>query len=197
MANWWWNSAPQASKVDKASSQTSQNTSQSAPDASLQPPFDRSLGMKSGAARIDQLDREEQALDELRAAFLSSTLAAEGELNPESARARQPIAAKQPYDESLYPTYLSCSACFDQAYYCSSVGGQLTNIYRYGALRSCSELWAQWRFCMRTKTMGDEERKQRIWEWSREKEARKKLGRNSEEVWGAKKRSFDVSRGEE
>lgn len=51
-------------------------------------------------------------------------------------------------------------------------------------MRSCSDLWAQWRFCMRTKTMGEEERKRRVWEWNREKEVRRRVGRNSEEVWG-------------
>lgn len=36
---------------------------------------------------------------------------------------------------------------------------------------------------MRTKTMGEEERRRRVWEWNREKEARRRVGRNSEEVW--------------
>ena len=36
---------------------------------------------------------------------------------------------------------------------------------------------------MRTKTMGEEEKRRRVWEWNREKEARRRLGRNSEEVW--------------
>jgi len=31
--------------------------------------------------------------------------------------------------------------------------------------------------------MGEEERRRRVWEWNREKEARRRVGRNSEEVW--------------
>lgn len=59
----------------------------------------------------------------------------------------------------------------------------MNNVYRYGALRSCSELWAQWRFCMRTKAMGDETKKEKIREFNREKAAKYKVGRSSEDVW--------------
>ena len=78
---------------------------------------------------------------------------------------------------------MKCSLAFDHAYYCSSMGGQLNNIYRYGGLRSCKEQWKQWRFCMRTKAMGEEERRKRIREWYMEREARKRVGRSSERVW--------------
>lgn len=37
------------------------------------------------------------------------------------------------------------------AYYCQSLGGQWNNVYRYGDLRSCSELWNDFFFCMRAK----------------------------------------------
>lgn len=100
-----------------------------------------------------------------------------------------PAAAQPPLRESetLYPTALSCTSCFDQAYYCSSLGGQLTNIYRYGGMRSCSDLWAQWRFCMRTKAMGEETRKQRIREWEMAKVGKYKTGRSSEDVWSVRR----------
>jgi len=93
------------------------------------------------------------------------------------------IANPEVERESFYASTMKCSQCFDLAYYCSSAGGQLNNVYRYGALRSCSDLWAQWRFCMRTKAMGEETKRKRIREFNREKAARYKIGRSSEDVW--------------
>ena len=125
--------------------------------------------------------RDEAAFEELRDLFTSinpqaASRAAETVQNP-------PPPASEEHADSLYPTYMSCTQAFDLAYYCSSMGGQLNNIYRYGGLRSCTEQWKQWRFCMRTKAMGEDEKKRRIREFYMEREAKKRVGRSSERVW--------------
>ncbi|KAI0397120.1 hypothetical protein F5Y17DRAFT_11216 [Xylariaceae sp. FL0594] len=54
-----------------------------------------------------------------------------------------------PVGESLLPTTMSCQQAFDQAVHCSSLGGQWTSVYREGSMRSCSEQWGDFWFCMR------------------------------------------------
>jgi hypothetical protein len=61
-------------------------------------------------------------------------------------------------EESLLPTDMSCREAFDAAFYCQSLGGQFTNLYRYGGIRSCSENWSDFWFCMRMKSYHDAER---------------------------------------
>lgn len=56
-----------------------------------------------------------------------------------------------PLAESLLPTTMDCEQAFNQAYYCQSLGGQWHHLYRYGSVRSCSEQWNDWFFCMRAK----------------------------------------------
>ncbi|KAF2754048.1 hypothetical protein EJ05DRAFT_163319 [Pseudovirgaria hyperparasitica] len=99
------------------------------------------------------------------------------------------VPNRSPPDSSLYPSTMSCRDAFDAAYYCASFGGKFNDIYRYGELRSCSEHWGQWRFCMRLKVLQPQEREQRVREFYREKEAHTRVGRNSEEVW---KRRTDI-----
>jgi len=55
-------------------------------------------------------------------------------------------------EEELLPTEMSCRQAFDAAFYCQSLGGQFNNLYRYGGIRSCSENWKDFWFCMRTKS---------------------------------------------
>lgn len=56
-----------------------------------------------------------------------------------------------PLAESILPTTMDCEQAFNQAFYCQSLGGQWNNIYRYGGVRSCSENWDDFWFCMRVK----------------------------------------------
>lgn len=56
-----------------------------------------------------------------------------------------------PLAESLLPTEMNCEQAFNLAYYCQSLGGQFTALYRYGGLRSCSDNWDDFWFCMRVK----------------------------------------------
>ncbi|KAF3766287.1 hypothetical protein M406DRAFT_19483, partial [Cryphonectria parasitica EP155] len=56
-----------------------------------------------------------------------------------------------PLAESLLPTTMDCESAFNQAFYCQSLGGQWNNIYRYGTVRACTDLWDDLWFCMRVK----------------------------------------------
>ncbi|PSN61046.1 hypothetical protein BS50DRAFT_578845 [Corynespora cassiicola Philippines] len=86
-----------------------------------------------------------------------------------------------------YPTTMSCRAAFDAAFYCASFGGHFNDIYRYGEMRSCSEHWADWRFCMSLTGSSPEAKAAHIQERYKEKEANMKVKPNSENVW-AKRR---------
>lgn len=92
------------------------------------------------------------------------------------------------FDPNL-PRTMSCRAAFDSAFYCSSLGGHFNDIYRYGQLRSCSEHWSDFWFCMRTKnSYSSADVKERIIQ-DRYREKEKKLmgGPNSENVWQRRK----------
>ncbi|MCJ1417936.1 hypothetical protein MMC32_004281 [Xylographa parallela] len=91
--------------------------------------------------------------------------------------------------ERLYPTTMSCRAAFDSAFYCQSLGGQFTNLYRYGGMRSCSDQWSNFFFCMRTNrgAMGEEWKKRKIQEHYEERAKKYKIGPSSEDVWEMRK----------
>ena len=135
----------------------------------------------SPADAVIPSSRDEQAYQELKDLFSS--------INPERAAAAAARAkeisneVKDDHYDSIYASTMSCSQCFDQAFYCSSIGGQLNNVYRYGALRSCSDLWQQWRFCMKTKVMSDDTKRDKIREYNMQKALKFKIGRSSEDVW--------------
>lgn len=80
---------------------------------------------------------------------------------------------------------MSCRQAFDQAFYCQSLGGKFNDLYRYGGVRSCSEQWDQFWFCMRIKGLGDKEKEHAVAEWYGEREERVKRDRggSSEDVW--------------
>ncbi|KAL0256491.1 hypothetical protein SLS55_008886 [Diplodia seriata] len=88
---------------------------------------------------------------------------------------------------SQYPTTMNCRQAFDEAFYCQSLGGQAMNVYRYGELRSCSDNWSDFWFCMRTRSYGDPEKARLISQRYREKEAKYRSGPSSEDVWEARK----------
>ncbi|KAI1109478.1 hypothetical protein F5Y14DRAFT_432389 [Nemania sp. NC0429] len=56
-----------------------------------------------------------------------------------------------PVSEALLPTTMSCRSAFDAAFHCNSLGGQWLSVYREGGVRSCSEHWDDFWFCMRTR----------------------------------------------
>jgi hypothetical protein len=100
----------------------------------------------------------------------------------------------EPLSEQLLPKTMSCRDAFDAAFYCNSMGGQFNNLYRYGTVRSCSDSWNDFWFCMRTRGFGDKEKEEAIKTRYKEKEKARygkeelkkgseQVGRSSEDVW--------------
>lgn len=87
--------------------------------------------------------------------------------------------------EHLLPTTMSCRDAFDYAWHCHTPGSQVTSVYRYGSVRTCSELWDDFWFCMRTRSYEPTMREAAIREHYRAKEEAKYGGGkpSSEDVW--------------
>ena len=102
-----------------------------------------------------------------------------------AAAAREPTPAAAALAQSLRPTTMSCRQAFDLAWGCQSPVGQFNAVYRYGSPRSCSELWGDFWFCMRTRAWGPEQKAAAIQEHYRQKEEAKYGGGkpSSEDVW--------------
>ncbi|KAF3911994.1 hypothetical protein AA313_de0207431 [Arthrobotrys entomopaga] len=91
------------------------------------------------------------------------------------------------FQDTLYPSTMSCREAFDELYFCYSLGGQFKNLYRYGTYRECADKSADFWFCMRTKMYGPDTKKEMIVKYHREKEAaRYKRGPSSEDVWSVR-----------
>ncbi|OTA94048.1 hypothetical protein M434DRAFT_395122 [Hypoxylon sp. CO27-5] len=91
-----------------------------------------------------------------------------------------------PVTESLLPTSMSCRQAFDAAFHCNSLGGQWTSVYRAGTVRSCSEHWDDFWFCMRTRAYSSPQKEEAIRDHYRKKEYAKYFapGRvSSTDVW--------------
>lgn len=99
---------------------------------------------------------------------------------------------------ATYPRTMSCRQAFDQAFYCQSLGGKFNDIYRYGALQSCSEQWGAFWFCMRTKSLSEKERGRQIADYyaAREERKRKEFG-SSEDVWEIRTRAVEKAFGKD
>ncbi|RDW74981.1 hypothetical protein BP6252_06123 [Coleophoma cylindrospora] len=95
------------------------------------------------------------------------------DFNPRSQRQQAIDSNPESLSESLLPRTMSCREAFDAAFYCQSLGGQFNNLYRYGTVRSCSENWNDFWFCMRVRTRGDEEKESLIKDHYRERERRR------------------------
>ncbi|CAM1504155.1 Fc.00g017460.m01.CDS01 [Cosmosporella sp. VM-42] len=105
-----------------------------------------------------------------------------------SSAAKRTVTEAPPGDalsEALLPDDMSCRQAFDQAWACNSMGGQWNAVYRYGEMRSCSEQWDDFWFCMRTKSYSGEMREKAIRAHYRNKEfAKYGAGKpSSEDVW--------------
>ncbi|KAF2717947.1 hypothetical protein K431DRAFT_206898, partial [Polychaeton citri CBS 116435] len=172
----------------------------------------------SGAAREAQADRELEAfLSSLEAPDTSPQQRRRQQSQSDNTASETPFpdetVASHPSENPLHPAYdrrlpdgsldihpyallprdMSCRQAFDQAFYCQSLGGKFNDIYRYGTLKSCSEQWGAFWFCMRTRTLGDGERRRQIVEYYREREEKRRSpegeaergikGGNSEDVW--------------
>jgi hypothetical protein len=87
--------------------------------------------------------------------------------------------------EHVLPTTMSCRDAFDYAWHCHTPGSQWNAVYRYGTVRTCSELWDDFWFCMRTKHYSPQLRAEAIKEHYRAKEEAKYGGGkpSSEDIW--------------
>lgn len=88
--------------------------------------------------------------------------------------------------ESLLPTEMSCRQAFDLAWSCNSLGGQWNAVYRQGEMRSCSQHWDDFWFCMRTKSHTGETKARAVRQHYRNKEHAKYYApgmRSSEDIW--------------
>ncbi|KAI0131313.1 hypothetical protein F4814DRAFT_405641 [Daldinia grandis] len=65
---------------------------------------------------------------------------------------------------------MSCRQAFDAAYHCNSLGGQWVSVYRSGTMRSCSEHWDDFWFCMRARTYSGPQKEEAIRAYYRRKE---------------------------
>ncbi|KAH8672652.1 hypothetical protein BGZ60DRAFT_405310 [Tricladium varicosporioides] len=154
------------------------------------------------------LSRDEQAEKELNS-FLAELSASDNEPKKKkytrmsksaplpTSPTQNSLAASQniPLSEQLLPTSMSCRIAFDEAFYCNSFGGKFNDLYRYGGLRSCSDTWEKFWFCMRTRGYGDKEKGEAIREYYRKVEGRKYprgvKGRSSEDVWRSRERKVE------
>lgn len=102
---------------------------------------------------------------------------------------------EEPLSDQLLPKTMSCRAAFDEAFYCNSFGGRFNDLYRYGNLRSCSENWNNFWFCMRTRGYSEKEKGAAIKEHYRRKETikyGKSLGKeSSEDVWKSREKKLE------
>ncbi|KAI1353263.1 hypothetical protein F5Y01DRAFT_64396 [Xylaria sp. FL0043] len=93
--------------------------------------------------------------------------------SPSSIPTNQEPARLDPLSESLLPTTMSCRQAFDTAFHCNSLGGQWTAVYRAGTMRSCSEQWDDFWFCMRTRAYSGAMKEEAIRDYYRQKELKK------------------------
>ncbi|KUJ21841.1 uncharacterized protein LY89DRAFT_778214 [Mollisia scopiformis] len=95
--------------------------------------------------------------------------------------------SNEPLGDQLLPTDMSCRQAFDEAFYCNSFGGRFNDLYRYGTLRSCSEHWNNFWFCMKTRSYTGQGKEDAVREHYRSRESMKyskDLGKeSSENVW--------------
>ncbi|OAA76672.1 hypothetical protein LEL_06356 [Akanthomyces lecanii RCEF 1005] len=103
---------------------------------------------------------------------------------------KEPDAPRRdPLSESLLPTDMSCRQAFDAAWGCNSVGGQWNAVYRYGEMRSCTEKWDDFWFCMRHKSASGPVKEDLMRTHYRNKEHAKYYApgkASSEDVWEAR-----------
>ena len=171
---WLWSSsvAPPSTKgpdtVDKGEATTAnQSQSQSPSQAPTKEPqtttttTTNDYGDPEIAKFMAQIQQEfgthsahESAKDHHQQPHPSTSNSRTAQANP----ATTPPARLDPLSESLLPTTMSCRQAFDMAFHCNSLGGQWTSVYRSGAVRSCSEHWSDFWFCMRTRAYPDAQR---------------------------------------
>lgn len=93
--------------------------------------------------------------------------------------------------DTTYPTEMNCSQVFDQLLKCYSLGGQIRNYYRYGEISYCLEKRSKLKFCLGTKLMSEEDRREKIRHWHIKQLAEQQAKRQtSEVVWKSREEPF-------
>lgn len=93
--------------------------------------------------------------------------------------------------ETTFPTEMDCSQVFDKLLKCYSLGGQIRNYYRYGEISYCLEKRAKLKFCLGTKLMSEEDRREKIRHWHMEQLASQQQKRQTSEiVWRSREKPF-------
>ncbi|KAI5290664.1 hypothetical protein KEM54_000859 [Ascosphaera aggregata] len=172
---WWWKSSnqPATEAIPRPN-----------PSAKIAPKAQSNLADTKTSAFSEDAELNE-FLDQIRKLDSSSSDDAQSGNNQSSA-SRANLASNTPKDiseHSLYPREMSCRSAFDYAFFCQSFGGQFVNVYRYGSLRSCSERWSDFWFCMRTNQLPEGEREAAIADHYRKKAVKYKIGPSSEDIW--------------
>lgn len=203
MGGWWWGKDPQT-PVTKASDEipdpvptpseppasTRELTDGNVPRHSADADIERELQSLLSATRASGEETKrrfenvsQQARKSLGLPPKPSSFDGEDTAEP-SPQALEDIAPTIPDDrQSIYPETMSCRDAFDRAFYCNSLGGQFTNVYRYGGTRDCKPNWNEFWFCMKLKSQDEDSRRRKIRAWYIEKEAKVKMGPNSEDIW--------------
>ncbi|KAF2398407.1 hypothetical protein EJ06DRAFT_532159 [Trichodelitschia bisporula] len=194
---WWWSSgskdplnssametpdsSPESLSANPSSPpKSSPATPSSAPDAEPRP----ELREQARAAYREAMRKTETDLSEFMPVFS----------DPQPTGSH---SVAHPDDPPLapFPRHMSCRDAFDAAFYCQSLGGQFNSVYRYGTMRSCSEHWAQFWFCMRTRGRNAERKAELIEDFYRKKNERLVSGPSSNDVWEERtervQRAFD------
>ncbi|KAI9671222.1 MAG: hypothetical protein M1817_003729 [Caeruleum heppii] len=178
---WWWSSDASSASQDKRSTPY------------VEPPSGQSpshVPARSPEVTKPELSRDEQAERELQTLLNEfSTSSPSSTSTPSSDQSQPrlpPSTATLITPDSLYPTSMSCRQAFDNAFYCQSPGGQFTNVYRYGTIKSCSDHWSAFWFCMRNRSYPQEEGKAKIRDFYRKRAIKYKVGPSSEDIWAVR-----------
>ncbi|KAL7958228.1 hypothetical protein V8C34DRAFT_283314 [Trichoderma compactum] len=197
---WLWTSSPPKPPTDQSTSSCSSHppsqstipppsstpTSSQAPNEPVDPEIQKLLDLFNKSEDTPKPSSSSSSASSSQSpSIISSWLSSKLSSAPEA----PPAPSLDPVSESLLPTDMSCRQAFDLAWSCNSLGGQWNAVYRHGEMRSCSHLWDDFWFCMRTKSYSGTLKENAVREHYRRKEYEKYYApgsRSSEDVWQAR-----------
>jgi hypothetical protein len=166
---WLWSSP--APTVESSPAQSLQPSPESTPSRQSTTPLHPSSPLPKRELTRDEIADNEfrSLLEELEADIRPSSTRYNRVPQPSPSRHESPGPPKDSQEvknltleDDLLPKDMSCRQAFDAAFYCQSLGGQFNNVFRYGGIRSCSETWGDFWFCMRTKSYTGEGKEGKI-----------------------------------
>ncbi|KHN97373.1 uncharacterized protein MAM_04970 [Metarhizium album ARSEF 1941] len=186
---WLWSSSSKPCTGEKATPSPPREREQSAApnepvDPEIQKLFDLFKREPEPSSTSRRSSPSQPSSDDKSSSSIASWLAFKA--SAKSADKQVPDApVGDALSESLLPTDMSCRQAFDLAWSCNGLGGQFNSVYRYGNMRSCSEHWDDFWFCMRAKSYTGELKANMVRTHYRNK-AHSKYGDgkpSSEDVW--------------